>query len=93
MDAEWVIGYGVPSCFLIQPLLCAPKALEFLPEKLLQMSHIYVNCSDCENFALSMVDMLGRSNLPISLINPDLFKDKGFIKLSLGKKKHYKIIN
>ena len=27
------------------------------------------------------------------IINPDLFKDKGFIKLSLGKKKHYKIIN
>ena len=26
------------------------------------------------------------------IINNKLFKDKGFIKLSIGKKKHYKII-
>ncbi len=27
------------------------------------------------------------------IINPSLFSDKGFIKLSIGKKKHYKITN
>ena len=27
------------------------------------------------------------------IIDEEIFKDKGFIKISLGKKKHYKIIN
>ena len=27
------------------------------------------------------------------IINPDLFSERGFIKLSIGKKKHFKITN
>ena len=27
------------------------------------------------------------------IIDPNLFSDKGFIKLSIGKKKHFKITN